>query len=143
MGLSSMSWNFPGQFRPALRELDITVEPGERVLITGPSGSGKSTLAAVLAGVLRDPDDGTMTGRLETSGLTTTGFVLQQPDDQTVMARLHDDVAFGLENTGVEQPAMRPAIERALSDVGLTLPAGHPTRALSGGQRQRLALSPR
>lgn len=136
-----MSWIFPGQSRPALRELDITVEPGERVLITGPSGSGKSTLAAVLAGVLRDPDDGTMTGRLETSGLTTTGFVLQQPDDQTVMARLHDDVAFGLENTGVEQLAMRPAIERALSDVGLTLPAGHPTRALSGGQRQRLALA--
>jgi energy-coupling factor transport system ATP-binding protein len=69
------------------------------------------------------------------------GLVLQQPEDQTVMARVHDDVAFGLENSWVEPAQMQGLIDQALVDVGLALPPDHPTRALSGGQRQRLALA--
>ena len=139
--ISDFSWSFPGQLSPALQDITLTLEPGERVLLTGPSGSGKSTLAALLAGVLRDPDDGVATGHLLVSGNRARGFVLQQPEDQTVMARVHDDVAFGLENSLVEPEHMQGLIDQALADVGLALPPDHPTRALSGGQRQRLALA--
>jgi energy-coupling factor transport system permease/ATP-binding protein len=139
--ISDFSWSFPGQQSPALDALSMRLEPGERVLITGPSGSGKSTLAALLAGVLRDPDDGTSAGQMTVSGGRATGLVLQQPDDQTVMARLHDDVAFGLESVLMEPAEMQVRIDQALLDVGLDLPVDHPTRSLSGGQRQRLALA--
>lgn len=139
--ISDFGWSFPGQLTPALQGITLTFEPGERVLLTGPSGSGKSTLAALLAGVLRDPDDGVATGHLLVSGNRARGLVLQQPEDQTVMARVHDDVAFGLENSLVEPEHMQAQIDRALADVGVVLAPDHPTRALSGGQRQRLALA--
>lgn len=139
--LVDFSWRFPGQQSPALQGITLRIEPGERVLLTGPSGSGKSTLAALLAGVIRDPDDGVATGHLLVSGNRARGLVLQQPDDQTVMARVHDDVAFGLENSLVEPDQMQVLMETALRDVGLALAPDHPTKALSGGQRQRLALA--
>jgi energy-coupling factor transport system permease/ATP-binding protein len=139
--VADFSWSFPGQQSPALQGITLKIEPGERVLLTGPSGSGKSTLAGLLAGVMRDPDDGVATGHLLVSGNRARGLVLQQPDDQTVMARVHDDVAFGLENSRVEPDQMQVLIEKALTDVGLALPPDHPTKALSGGQRQRLALA--
>jgi len=111
------------------------------VLLTGPSGSGKSTLAGLLAGVMKDPDDGTLEGTLTVFSEGPRGLVLQQPDDQTVMARVHDDVAFGLENSLVPPGDMAPRITRALTEVGLDLDASHPTQELSGGQRQRLAIA--
>ena len=139
--ISDFRWSFPGRPAPALQGITLSLEPGERVLLTGPSGSGKSTLAALLAGVLRDPDDGVASGKLLVSGNRPRGLVLQQPEDQTVMARVHDDVAFGLENAVVEPAQMQELIDQALADVGLVLAPDHPTRALSGGQRQRLALA--
>jgi energy-coupling factor transporter ATP-binding protein EcfA2 len=139
--VSTLSWTFPGQHQPALHDIDFVIEPGERVLLQGPSGSGKSTLAGLLAGVMRDPDDGTGRGDISVSGGTARGLVLQQPENQTVMARVHDDVAFGLENSLVAPSDMQSSIDQALADVGLQLDPDHPTRELSGGQRQRLALA--
>jgi energy-coupling factor transport system ATP-binding protein len=57
------------------------------------------------------------------------------------MSRLHDDVAFGLENTGVDPASMEPLIDKALSEVSIDMPGNHPTRHLSGGQRQRVTLA--
>lgn len=139
--ITNFSWTFPGQKTPALKGITATIEAGERVLLTGPSGSGKSTLAALIAGVMRDPDDGVGQGEMVYSGGRVRGLVLQQPEDQTVMARLHDDVAFGLENCLVEPHLMQGHIDHALVDVGLLLRPDHPTLSLSGGQRQRLALA--
>ncbi|MDP4634244.1 MAG: energy-coupling factor ABC transporter ATP-binding protein, partial [Pontimonas sp.] len=139
--VSTLSWTFPGQHQPALHDIDFVIEPGERVLLQGASGSGKSTLAGLLAGVMRDPDDGTGRGDISVSGGTARGLVLQQPENQTVMARVHDDVAFGLENSLVAPSDMQSSIDQALADVGLELDPDHPTRELSGGQRQRLALA--
>jgi len=139
--VSTLSWTFPGQHQPALHDIDLVINPGERVLLHGPSGSGKSTLAGLLAGVMRDPDDGTGRGVITVTGGTARGLVLQQPENQTVMARVHDDVAFGLENSLVAPSDMQSRIEQALADVGLELDPDHPTRELSGGQRQRLALA--
>jgi energy-coupling factor transport system permease/ATP-binding protein len=122
--------------------VSFSVPAGARVLIQGPSGSGKSTLALAIAGLLESPEDGTQSGVLAVGdGALRVGVVLQQPEDQTVMARLHDDVAFGLENTLVPRGFMQERIDRALGAVGLDLEGDRPTRALSGGQRQRLSLA--
>ena len=139
---TEFGWTYPGRPEPALVEVSFNIPAGSRVLIQGPSGSGKSTLALAIAGLLESPEDGLRSGVLTVGdGSPRIGVVLQQPEDQTVMARLHDDVAFGLENNLVPREHMQGRIDRALGAVGLELEGDRPTRALSGGQRQRLCLA--
>ncbi len=139
---TDFGWTYPGRPEPALVGVSFSIPAGSRVLIQGPSGSGKSTLALAIAGLLESPEDGTQSGALAVGdGSPRVGVVFQQPEDQTVMARLHDDVAFGLENTLVPREQMQRRIEGALGAVGLDLEGSRPTRALSGGQRQRLCLA--
>lgn len=140
-------WRHGGRRTPAVHDLDLEIAPGERVLLLGASGSGKSTLLHGLAGVLGDDDDGDATGRLLIDGRPAaaargrSGLVLQDPDAQVVMARVGDDVAFGLENLGVAREEIWPRVDAVLDAVGLDLPRDHSTAELSGGQRQRLALA--
>ena len=116
-------------------------------MLLGPSGSGKSTLLHALAGVLGADDGGEHSGELTIDGLAPSaargraGLVLQDPESQTVMARVGDDVAFGCENLGVPRAEIWERVPAALDAVGLTVPFSHPTAELSGGQKQRLALA--
>jgi energy-coupling factor transport system ATP-binding protein len=140
-------WRHGGRRDPAIRGLDLAIAPGERVLLLGASGSGKSTLLHGIAGVLGGDDDGAASGELLVDGRPpaasrgSSGLVLQDPDSQVVMARVGDDVAFGLENLGVAADDIWSRVRAALDAVGLQLPLDHPTNQLSGGQRQRLALA--
>ncbi len=117
------------------------------MLLLGPSGSGKSTLLHALAGVLGGDDEGEHSGELTVDGVAPdaarghAGLVLQDPESQTVMARVGDDVAFGCENLGVPRAEIWERVPAALDAVGLTVPLSHPTAELSGGQKQRLALA--
>ncbi|WP_448810262.1 ABC transporter ATP-binding protein [Agromyces bauzanensis] len=141
------SWRHGGRRTPAVHGLDLDIAPGERVLLLGASGSGKSTLLHGLAGVLGGDDEGEAEGRLliddrpAAASRGRAGLVLQDPDAQLVMARVGDDVAFGLENLGVPRDEIWARVDEALRAVGLDLPLDHSTAALSGGQRQRLALA--
>jgi len=132
-------WRHAGRRAWAIRDLDLTIEPGERVLLLGPSGSGKSTLLHALAGVLVDADSGEEEGELSIAG--RAGLVLQDPESQAVMARVGDDVAFGCENLGVPRDEIWRRVPAALEAVGLGVALSHPTAELSGGQKQRLALA--
>lgn len=140
-------WRHGGRRLPAVHDLDLEIEPGQRVLLLGASGSGKTTLLHGMAGVLGGDDEGETLGELLVAGLPASaargrsGLVLQDPDAQVVMARLGDDVAFGLENLGVPRDDIWPRVREALDAVGLDLPLDHATADLSGGQRQRLALA--
>ncbi|NIJ06094.1 ABC transporter ATP-binding protein [Frigoribacterium faeni] len=140
-------WRHAGRLRPAVSELDLVVEPGERVLLLGASGAGKSTLLAGLAGVLGGDEEGDARGELLVDGRPPAeqrgrvGLVLQDPDSQVVLARVGDDVAFGCENVGVPRDETWRRVGDALDAVGLDLPLSWPTAQLSGGQKQRLALA--
>ena len=130
----------------ALTCVDLVVEPGERVLVTGVSGSGKSTLLAAVAGIL--DDHGTeVTGELAVDGRQPRaardrlGMLAQDPDSQLVMTRAGDDVAFGLENAGVPAAEIWPRVDAALAAVGFGYGRDRPTQALSGGEKQRLVLA--
>jgi energy-coupling factor transport system ATP-binding protein len=141
-------WGFRhgGRLAWAVRDLDMAIGPGERVLLTGPSGSGKSTLLYALGGVL-GPDAGEQRGSLAVDGSAPvhararTAMVFQDPDAQLVMTTAGDDVAFGLENVGVPPERIWPAVDRAFELVGFPFGRDRPTAALSGGQKQRLVLA--
>lgn len=143
---SGLTFCYHGHDLSALEQVSFSLAPGESCLVVGPSGSGKSTLARMIAGLI-DPDDGVASGELLlddsrwSDKAIPVGVVLQQPDDQTILHTIGDDVAFGLENLGVPAEEMDQRIRDALERVGLNLPLDHPTEALSGGQRQRLALA--
>lgn len=140
-------WRHAGRRAWAVSDLDLVVEPGERVLLLGASGAGKSTLMAALAGVLGGDDEGEQMGELLIDGRGPgqargrAGLVLQDPDSQVILARVGDDVSFGCENLGVPREEIWERVDDALAAVGLDLPREHPTAQLSGGQKQRLALA--
>ena len=141
-------WGFRHATRTAwaVRDVDLVVAPGERVLLTGASGSGKSTLLRALGGLL-EPEAGDPAGELTVDGAAPdrrrqrVGMVFQDPDSQLVMIRAGDDVAFGLENTGTPPALIWPAVDAALDAVGFDLGRDRATAALSGGQKQRLVLA--
>lgn len=145
--LSSWGWRHAGRRDAAVRDLDLSIEPGERVLLLGASGSGKSTLLAALAGVLGGDEEGEEFGSVLVDGRNpaqqrgTSGLLMQDPDAQVVLARVGDDVAFGCENLGVERSEIWRRVHASLEAVGLDRPLEFPTAQLSGGQKQRLALA--
>ncbi|MFC4562907.1 ABC transporter ATP-binding protein [Nocardiopsis mangrovi] len=147
--LSDWGWRHAGRGGWALRGVDLTIEPGERVLLLGASGAGKSTLLHAMAGLTGE--SGAITGDTEGSllvdgappggGRGGIGLVGQDPETQLVMARAGDDVAFGLENLGVAREDIWPRVHTALSGVGFPYGVGRPTAALSGGEKQRLVVA--
>lgn len=131
----------------AVREASFRIEPGEHVLLLGASGAGKSTLLHGIAGVLGGDEEGESTGSLLVDGEEPeairgrVGLVLQDPESNVILARVGDDVAFGLENLGVPREEIWPRVDEALRAVGLEVARDRSTAHLSGGQKQRLALA--
>ena len=146
--LNNFSWHHPGRPEPVISGLNLTINPGEKVLLLGTSGAGKSTLLHAIAGVLHD-DDGesaggtiTINGEEPAEARGTAGMMQQDPESSIVMATVGNDVAFGPENLRVPREEIWGRVTEALTAVGLNdLALDHPSSALSGGQKQRLGLA--
>ena len=133
------TWRPIGRRHPVVAGLDLTVEPGERVLLVGPSGAGKSTLLHGLAGALGTTIAGDLGGSAEIGG--RLGLMLQNPADAIVAERMGRDVAFGPENAGLPRDDIWTRVDESLAAVGLAYGRDHFTAALSGGEQQRLVLA--
>ena len=146
--LNNFSWHHPGRPEPVISGLNLTINPGEKVLLLGTSGAGKSTLLHAIAGVLHDDDGESAGGTITINGKEpgeargTAGMMQQDPESSIVMATVGNDVAFGPENLRVPREEIWGRVTEALTAVGLNnLPLDHPSSALSGGQKQRLGLA--
>lgn len=131
-----------------LDSVDLNVKKGEFLCVLGHNGSGKSTLAKHFNGILL-PTGGTC----YVSGIDTkdeekifdirknVGMVFQNPDNQLVATIVEDDVAFALENLGIEPEEIRKRVDYALKSVGLYDHRKDAPHKLSGGQKQRVAIA--
>ena len=145
--LKDISFQYQGVESFALTSVNLTINKGEWVALIGPNGSGKSTLAKIMNGLLV-PASGEVfiNGKLldeETvwEARRSVEMVFQNPDNQFVGATVEDDVAFGLENNGVERLEMIQRVDEALQQVRMTEHKKKEPARLSGGQKQRVALA--
>lgn len=152
ISFKNFSFQYNSQTEPTLRDINLDIYPGEKVLIAGPSGSGKSTLGRCLNGLIPQSYPGTVTGQARIAGQTISessiftlsqdvGTVLQDPDSQFVGLTVVEDMAFSLENDQQTQPAMRQATEQWAQTLDLQDLLTHRPQELSGGQKQRVAMA--
>lgn len=132
----------------AIKDVDLTVEKGEFLVVLGHNGSGKSTVAKHMNALLI-PTSGT----IYVDGLDTkneeniwtvrskAGMVFQNPDNQMVATIVEEDVAFGPENLGVDPKEIRRRVDESLEKVGMSEYKRHAPHLLSGGQKQRVAIA--
>ncbi len=131
-----------------LHGLSLSIEKGEFVAVLGHNGSGKSTLAKLL-NAINLPDSGSvLVAGMDTSDedklfdiRSNVGMVFQNPDNQIVATIVEEDVAFALENIGVEPTEIRRRVDEALKTVGMYDYREHSPSKLSGGQKQRVAIA--
>ena len=132
---------------PALRGLGLQIRRGQFVAIIGHNGSGKSTLVKLLTAIQYPTE-----GEIRIDGVPVDGenqwevrrkvsVVFQDPDDQLVMNRVEDDVAFGPENLGLPREEIRERVELSLDALGLQEIRGRLIEDLSSGQKQRVAIA--
>jgi energy-coupling factor transport system ATP-binding protein len=132
---------------PALGGLNLKIEPGQLVAIIGHNGSGKSTLVKLLTAVLYPTE-----GEIRIEGVPVdrehqwdvrrkVSVVFQDPDNQLVMNRVEDDVAFGPENLGLPRDEISERVESSLEMLGLEDIGSRLIEDLSPGQKQRVAIA--
>ena len=150
--LKDFSFQYKAQSEPTLKNLNLTIYKGEKVLIVGPSGSGKSTIGQCLNGIIPNIYKGTSSGQFliqgkeafdlsiyEKSHLVST--VLQDTDGQFIGLSVAEDLAFALENDMVDLRTMKERVRSWAERLDLMKLLDHRPQDLSGGQKQRVSLA--
>lgn len=145
--LKEVSFKYDGAKENVLENINLTVEYGETVLLSGVSGEGKSTLLSIINGVIPFVNSGEFSGSVEIDGKDVTklkiserskliGTVLQNADEQIIYDLVNEEIAFGCENLNIASEEIDKRIERFTTLMQIEKNAK--TKTLSGGQKQRL-----
>ena len=142
----NLTYSYPGSERAALMDVTFELRAGEYVGVVGPNGGGKSTLVRLLNGLLRADSGNVRVAELDPAiepfeVRKRVGILFQNPENGLVAPFVEDDVAFGLENLGVERREMRERVREAIRAVGLEGYERREPHTLSGGEKQRVALA--
>ncbi|MEO8093973.1 MAG: ATP-binding cassette domain-containing protein [Pseudolysinimonas sp.] len=148
----NVTYSYPGTEEPALHDINLSVMPGEYVAILGLNGAGKTTLGLCVNGVVPTMLGGTLEGTVTVGGLDVddypvremaklVGMVFDNPEFQMSQLSVAEEVALGLENSGIPYEDMLRIIPETLALVGLTGFEERSPLGLSGGQQQRLAIA--
>lgn len=146
------TFKYINQLEPTLKNINLEIKKGEKVLIAGPSGSGKSTLGSCLNGIVPFSKEGGFKGTLTVKNIepyessifeisNLVGTVLQDQDGQFIGLSVGEDVSFIDENNLIPQSEMIKNTEKALKEVGMENFINHSPQELSGGQKQSVSLA--
>ena len=142
---------YPGAPAPALENLSLAIEEGVLALVIGATGAGKSTLLRCVNGLVPHFSGGRLNGTVTVDGRSTeqyrprdladaVGYVGQDPDATFVADTVEDELAYAMENLGVDSATMRRRVEDVLDTLNLHALRQRAISTLSGGQRQRVAI---
>lgn len=137
---------------PTLKEMNLEINPGEKVLIVGPSGSGKSTLGKLLNGLIPNSQTATVSGDNSAYGFalgkstifelsTKIGTIMQDQDAQFVGLNVAEDIAFYLENLSVDVDTMHTKVDEVMELLDITEIKDTDPSRLSGGEKQKVSLA--
>jgi energy-coupling factor transporter ATP-binding protein EcfA2 len=149
---SGLSYGYPEAGSQALQSIDLSIEPGEFVVLAGRSGSGKSTLLRAGCGLVPHFHGGRIEGELEVAGMDVrshgpaelaeaVGLVAQEPETQVVSTTVRAEIELPLELRGVAPGARSRAVEEVALALAIDALLDRTTDTLSGGELQRVALA--
>lgn len=150
--LENVTYTYPKETEPALYNVNLEIEKGEFIVLTGPTGCGKSTLCRCFNGLIPHFSKGKLKGIVKICGLNTkehsvhelaqhVGMVFQNPENQLVSMNVEREIAFGPENLGLPREEISERIGEALQKVGIYHLKDKAPYELSGGQQQRVAIA--
>lgn len=148
--IKDFSYTYPGEASPTLRNINLSIDQGAFIVITGKSGSGKSTLGKAIAGFLFQDEEPNFSGQITVNQVNMThlplfessarvAFVQQNPEDQFCTLTVMDEIAFGLENLCIEPEIIDKTIEMVLRIVNGIELKDRFIASLSGGEKQKVA----
>lgn len=150
--VNNLSYYYPQGNRAALKRINLEVKKGEFLLIAGESGCGKSTLVRTFCRLVPDFYGGKIKGEVKYNGISLRkldrkeisrkiGMLFQDPDTQLLFDNVERDIAFSLENLGMENSFMRQRVGETLDLLNITNLRQSHINDLSGGQKQKVALA--
>ncbi len=123
-----------------LKNIDLSIKRGERILVLGPSGSGKSTLLHIITGVIPRLIHAKLQGMVKLN-YSKIGIVLQNPKTQMISTTVEEEVAFGLENSGTNPKIISTRVEKILKQFNMEHLKKRASHTLSGGEAQMVAIA--
>ena len=150
--VEEVSWRYTGADEQVLTDIDVRVDKGEIVLLTGRNGAGKTTFCNLLNGLIPHFYVGDLKGKVIVDGIDTqesfvgylstrVGLLFQDPASQLISGSVEDEVAFALENIALPLEEIEARTDAALDYVRLSEFKERPPFALAGGQQQAVALA--
>ncbi|WZL72247.1 ABC transporter ATP-binding protein [Clostridiaceae bacterium 35-E11] len=136
--VKNLTYYYPRTEKPAIKEINLSIREGEFILLLGESGSGKSTLGRVFNQIVPGFYGGKIKGSVDST--VEVGMVFQDPEKQLVMDSVEREIAFGLENMGIEYGEMRKKVMETLSFLNMWHIKNAKTYELSGGEKQKTAI---
>ena len=148
----NLTFTYAGRESPSIRDITLSIDRGEFVILTGPSGCGKTTLCRCFNGLIPHFYNGKLEGEVIVAGLRVdehpthelarhVGLVFQNPENQLFALSVEKDVAFGLENLGLPREEIRKKVDWAMKTTGIYELRERAPYELSGGQQQRVAIA--
>ena len=150
--IRELSFKYKGGANYSLKDINLKINKGECILLCGKSGCGKSTLLKLINGIIPEFYDGDICGSVRVNGINTftteihelskfVGSVFQNPKTQFYTTNTTDEIAFGLENYGIDTEAINKRITEVEKDLRLERLMNKNIFNLSGGEKQKIAIA--
>ncbi len=150
--INHLTFKYPQSEAAILKDISLQIPAGSLTLVAGSSGSGKSTLLRSLNGLVPHFSGGEISGTIDVLGQNPTqlgpekmaqwvSFVFQEPETQFIYDQVEDEIAFGLERSGLNRVEMQSRVDTACEFLGIGELQTRKIATLSGGEKQRVAIA--